>query len=206
MNWLYKYWAKTGGLIALTILIYINFSGEFRFLSLEYICWLNLAALMLHQFEEYVYPGGFMDFFNSNIYNPNGIIKFRINDKGAFLVNVITGWGAYLVGAVIGAKYPVYLMILLAINFVNGAAHTGALIKLRKYNPGFITGLFLFVPLSIYSAVTFINHGIIDKGSWLVIIAGTIIGILIIPFTLYLAKNNKSELMGENKEDKSLSH
>jgi len=143
---------------------------------------------MLHQFEEYVLPGGFQEFFNTNIYNPNGFIRFKINNTSVFHVNVTLGWTAYLFGAFTGNNPPLFLTILLVITLINGIVHTIAFVVLRKYNPGFITGLLLFIPFSVYSITKFANERIITKVSWFSIIIFAITGTLLIPLILYLSK------------------
>jgi hypothetical protein len=60
-------WPKIGGILALFIIVILF---GYAFTESEYnvfvlLFWLHLALLMLHEFEEYVYPGGFKEFFNT---------------------------------------------------------------------------------------------------------------------------------------------
>lgn len=143
---------------------------------------------MLHQFEEYVFPGGFKNFFNANVSKANKIIRFKINETAAFHVNVTLGWTAYLIVALLAENYFLLIIVILVITFMNGIVHTAALIVLKKYNPGFITGLFLFIPFSAYSIVKLANDRTITGSNWVIIITAAIAGSLLIPLILYLTK------------------
>ena len=186
MNFIYSIWAKAGGTFSVLILIYVLLFSPCKILSIQSAGWLNLAFLMLHQFEEYVYPGGFKDFFNNNLYKKISIIRFKLNDRSAFHVNVTLGWTIYFICAVFAGSNPVFLMIILGITFINGIAHTGAAIVFRKYNPGLITGLFFFIPFTLYITIQFIQNHIISSGDWLLIIISAASGTFAIPLTLFI--------------------
>jgi hypothetical protein len=186
MERLYRSWPKAGGLFSVLIILFVLLFSPYEFLSLHTAAWLNLAFLMLHQFEEYVYPGGFKDFFNNYIYKEKGIMKFRLNDISAFHVNVTLGWTAFLISAIAGTKGALFFAVILAITFINGIVHTAAAIVFRMYNPGFVTGTFVFVPFSLYISYQLIQSGAVSTASWLTIVVCTAAGTLIIPLTLFL--------------------
>jgi hypothetical protein len=113
-----------------------------------------LAASALHMGEEYFIPGGFME------------VMKRFNPRFAPYVTVpsaiaINGLQLLLCAAAIpfGAKYPVFGMSVAALLGLNGIVHVGACIRERGYVPGVVTGVFLYLPLSIYAYSLFIGSG-----------------------------------------------
>lgn len=189
MRFITKYWAKAGGVIAAAIIIFAVISKG-TVLNIKSVALLNLAFLMLHQFEEYVYPGGFKSFFNSYIGGKNRVIRFQLSDTAIIVVNVVIGWGFYLLAVL----FPNFILvsITLATSFMNGVVHTGALLRFRKYNPGFITGLFLFIPFSVYSMLHLSKN--MQANDWFIIIPSAILGTALIPFTIYLFRDKTNTI------------
>ena len=104
MKWVYKNWAKVGGVISIIIILYVLFS-EHKLSDFNSLIWIHFALLLIHQFEEYVFPGGFKDFFNKNIWNKNKILRYPLNNKGIILVNVLIAWTAYGMSAFFAEKW-----------------------------------------------------------------------------------------------------
>jgi len=104
----------------------------------------------VHQFEEYVYPGGFREFFNRTIRIKNATTNSPLNEGGIILVNVVFGWTAYLISAISGIHNLWLALGLLGVTVTNGILHTTMALIKRKYVPGMISGLFLFIPFGVY--------------------------------------------------------
>ncbi len=89
MESIYKNWPKSIGLVS-TILFAILFIWLFidPYLNIYiWFFWLNLPILMVHQFEEYIFPGGFQNIVNNKFFktsNPN----FPLSDRLAFILNI----------------------------------------------------------------------------------------------------------------------
>lgn len=109
-----------------------------------------VGAAVVHIFEEYVYPGGFSD-----------VLK-RLNPKSAHLVtpgfNVIVN-GLFLLlcvtGAIVGRKNLVFSLSVASLLFVNASMHIQGTIRAKRYYPGVISGMLLYMPLSIYAYYLF---------------------------------------------------
>ncbi len=93
MEFINRHWAKFGGALGILLVAYVYLIAGHDIPLLRKYAILSLAFLMLHQFEEYVWPGGFKDYFNNNIYNPFGFIRNKITDKAVLFVNIVYGWG-----------------------------------------------------------------------------------------------------------------
>lgn len=189
MYWLDNSWAKIGGLLSACILLCLLFS-DLHWTDIKFLAWLHFCLLLLHQFEEYVYPGGFKDFFNKNILNKNRLMANPLNRTGIVLVNVLIAWSAYFLAALF-STYTLGLMVgLLLISLLNGVLHTALAIIRRQYNPGLFTGFFLFIPFCLF---VFFNPAIQftlkEWGSGVFIF---IIGSFSIPLTIILSNKIKN--------------
>ncbi|MDC8003562.1 HXXEE domain-containing protein [Aureisphaera galaxeae] len=148
MKWILTYWAKIGGLGAIAIVIACLFMD---FTEIQLLLWLHFALLLLHQFEEYAYPGGFKRFYNENIWNKSFLTQNPLSNAGIILVNIGLAWTVYLYSAITHEAQLALAMGLLGVSLLNGLLHSFLWISLKMYNPGAVTGLFLFIPFSIYA-------------------------------------------------------
>ncbi|MCB0618660.1 MAG: HXXEE domain-containing protein [Saprospiraceae bacterium] len=151
--------------------------------------WLNLAALWFHQFEEYVWPGGFQKFFNEHIYRPQGPLSVRLSGRAILLVNVPIAWSAYLLGAFGGEQALPLLAGLLGISFLNGCLHLALALGLRRYNPGVLTGALLFIPLAAGALREWVRAGLFTTDMLPFALALAIGGTAAIPLSIYLARD-----------------
>ncbi len=183
-----KHWAKAGALISIFIIAYIYFIQKNQLPLLEKFILLNLAFLMLHQFEEYVYPGGFKDYFNYNIYNPMGFFRNRLTDKGIIYVNVVLGWGMNIIVFIFLRDYPAAVLIAVTILLFNGLLHLITAFSKQSYNPGVITGAVLFIPLGFYSYYKLSSVNILNTKIIIAVIAVSVLASFLIPITIYLTR------------------
>jgi hypothetical protein len=102
--------------------------------------------------EEYFYPGGFMD------------VMKRLNPRFAPFVTVpmaviVNGLQLLLCVIVIlvGRNILTFSMSVAALVFINGWVHILGSIRIKGYVPGVITGLTLYLPISIYAYDLFIR-------------------------------------------------
>jgi hypothetical protein len=121
---------------------------------MEWIFWGFLLASICHMIEEYAYPGGFAD-----------TVK-RVNPRVAPFITVpfavvINGLQILLCvfSIIVGRQALTYSLLIAGQVLVNGAMHLGGTVVTRHYLPGVVTGLALYVPLSLWTFVSFINSG-----------------------------------------------
>eukprot|EP01035_Chromulina_nebulosa_P002655 gene2655-3612_t len=110
---------------------------------------LQLPAYMLHQFEEHD-ADRFGRFVNQVIGGGREVLSaaaiFVINVPGVWGVNVISIWLATSQGIGFG-------LIGIYLTLVNALVHIMPTVRLRRYNPGLVTGMILFLPLGIWALV-----------------------------------------------------
>ena len=127
----------------------------------NWVYWSPLCAAGLHIFEEFVFPGGFMDWYRKT----RPTIQASITPRFLVVVNVLLIILCYDVAAMAGRPFGTMLWFLVAaLLFANGIWHLVATIRTRSYSPGLVTGLALYVPMAIYGAVQLIRSGQISIG------------------------------------------
>ena len=121
---------------------------------MEWVFRAFLLASVIHMVEEYFYPGGFLD------------VMRRLNPKFAPLVTVpmaiiINGLQLLLctVAIAVGKTVLVFSMSVAGLLFINGLMHIMGCVRVRGYTPGVITGVLLYMPLSVYAYYLFIRSG-----------------------------------------------
>jgi Protein of unknown function with HXXEE motif len=108
---------------------------------------LHLPVYMLHQYEEHD-ADRFAIFVNREI--GQGV---EVLSSGAvFIINIPGVWGVNAVSIWLAASLsPGYGLIGVYLTLVNALAHVGQAVAMRKYNPGLVTAVVLFLPLSVWS-------------------------------------------------------
>ena len=112
-----------------------------------FLVFLQLVIYMLHQYEEHA-QGKFKDFANQLLAGGQP----KIGDLPIFWVNIIGVWGIYIlmIYAVVLSN-PAFGLVAAYTTLANGLLHIIASIATRRYNPGLLTSIVLFLPLSAYT-------------------------------------------------------
>jgi len=113
-----------------------------------------LAASLVHMGEEYFFPGGFIDFMRR--LNPR--FAAELTPSVAVTIN-----GAQLLLCLatiaVGERFLIFSLSVAALLFINAWMHLLGCIRVRGYAPGLITGVLLYLPLSIYAYSSYIGSG-----------------------------------------------
>jgi len=198
-NWLKRDWAKAGFLISIFLIIFLLvFVKEKNFIV--FLILAQTPLYMLHETEEYIFPGGFAKFFNQDIFKLETEDE-PIDENFIFFVNVILIWITLpLFGLLSTINYNFGLWIPY-FSFFAGVAHIALAIKSKKkYNPGIIVSLALNIPVGAWTVYYFYTHRILDS---LVINVHCAIGLgvnLVLPvvgailFKKYMKKHPKVQI------------
>ncbi|MBT3337927.1 MAG: HXXEE domain-containing protein [Anaerolineae bacterium] len=136
-QWLKKDWAKVGLILAVFLLIFLFvFVRDDDFVV--FLLLLQTPLYMLHEAEEYIFPGGFGKYFNTKIFKLE-TEDAPLDENFIFFVNVILIWIALpLFGLLSTIDYRFGLWIPY-FSFFAGVAHIALAIKAKKlYSPGLI--------------------------------------------------------------------
>lgn len=124
----------------------------------HFIFWLPFICVVLHIFEEFVWPSGFLAWHR--IYQPE--IATSITPRFAVIGNVILLIAAIMLG-IMGPAWSrsLSLWLILAALVAGNAAffHIMGALRTRRYSPGIVTGVLLYLPLCVWGYWHFIgNH------------------------------------------------
>jgi hypothetical protein len=143
-----------------------------------WLWWAPLVAATLHIFEEFVWPGGFADW--DRAYRPE--IAPSITKRLHVIVNAallflclsvavggmpggVATWGAVRMRSIPAAWAPAAWIGLAALLASNAIFHLVGAIRTRRYSPGLVTGLALYLPLAAFGDVYFLSTGRASPGA-----------------------------------------
>ena len=124
--------------------------------------WLPLLAVLAHLIEEFVWPGGFPDWYRR--YRPARAAS--VTPRFLFIVNAILVIIALMPPA-LGATSRAYgyWIVVAAIGAANAFFHIRATAEKRAYSPGVITGTLLYVPLAAWGGELLLEQHLISTGT-----------------------------------------
>ena len=149
MDSLRKHWYDIGGLIAMVVIGGLALFGQGLSFSQQLLL-LNYAALLVHQFEEYRFPGFFPGHYNGGVFKSPMPDRYPLNTQSALVVNIGFGWPIYLIPVFL----PQYAWLGLApvlFGFGQVVIH-GVVFPLRvkrAYSPGILSAVLLHLPIGI---------------------------------------------------------
>jgi hypothetical protein len=198
MNFLIKHWPKIGTVLALILTPILLYYRSEMGLPL-FLIWMQVPIYLLHQTEEYLIPGGFIEHFN-RVLTGKATREGPLDESRAFWVNVLLVWVIFPIVAAF-ATYLGNLSIgiyLLYFSVANGLMHVINGIRFAAYNPGFVISLFLNVIIGLYGIMVLQGTGTIW---WPNHIISAIVAILI---NVWLIVSMKLKMKALQKADLSV--
>lgn len=113
-----------------------------------------LAVSLVHMGEEYIYPGGFMDLMKrlNPSFAPWVTVRFAVIINSLQLLLCI-------VALAVGRNNLAFSLSVAGLLFINGLIHIMGSIRVKGYAPGVVTGVLLYLPLSVYAYYLFWSSG-----------------------------------------------
>jgi len=155
-----------------------------RWRDIGWLTWAAVCAYLLHQFEEHGIDA------QGKVYAFRGVLCGEIGFADAnscpipvafiTVVNVAAVWVAGPLSALMAARWPVIGLSFFAIPATNLFAHAVPAIASQGYNPGLVTALTLFLPLSLLAfaaAITRYHLGV--RAVLAALFAGTVVHALL---------------------------
>lgn len=197
MKWFRNHWFDIGGFLAIAIVILLMTLHPLMS-YLQWLLWLNLVALFVHQLEEYKYPGTFPQMLNTVLFKSDLPNRYPLNTNTSMIINV-GGWLICFFGALLADKVVAIGIIALMISAGNFMAHTFLFnIKGRSfYNPGLLTSWLLFLPVVILFFMNVVGKVEISTVDWVVGVAGGILVNAMIPFLINRLKDRGTRFVFE---------
>ena len=142
-------WFNVGAVLAMVLASVLALSGR-RLSRSRLFSALNLVALMVHQFEEYGFPGYFPGMMNGGLFKSEKPDRHPLNTNSALINNVVMFDLFYLLPVLFPKRRWLGLAPVL-LGFFQAVVH-GTALPLRakaRYSPGLLSALFLHVPIGI---------------------------------------------------------
>jgi len=146
------------------------------------LIWLQLPIYMLHQYEEHD-DDRFRRFENNIIGGGKEVLShfavFVINIAGVWVVDAVAFWLAARVHLGLG-------LIAVYLSLVNSVGHCLQAVALRRYNPGLITSILLFIPLGVATLLVLARTGEVTPTDHVIGLAAALlihIGIILLVVT-----------------------
>ena len=186
-----RFWQSANLFIApvlLVVLIYFRDTMTFY----QFLLWLHLPLLMIHEIEEYVLsPLSFKEFFNLKTpFGSKTDPNYPLDEGYVFQVNILIAWPAIIIGAILFdiAPWVGFSMMLFEVT-INNLMHT-VIFQPDKpiYNPGLITNSVLLLPLGTVTFITALQF--FNWYDWVfsIILGGAIVGSLAFKTTSRVGK------------------
>jgi len=161
-KWFKKDWAKVGLIVSVFLFVYL-FVFVRKLDVVVFVLLLQTPFYMLHQAEEYVFPGGFGQFFNRYIFKLN-TNDGPVNENFIFAINMLYIWvllPTFGMLATIDYRFGLWLPYF---SFFAGLAHIALAIRAQKlYNPGLIVSLAVNIPAGLWSVYFLKQIGILEN-------------------------------------------
>jgi hypothetical protein len=133
-----------------------------------------LVIYLLHQIEEHLWPGGFRQSLNTDVFH-SGNDNWPVDKGGVAFVNIVWVWLPIGLAALLPATLRFIGLAWLGLTLVNGIIHIVSAVRLRSYNPGLVTSIVLFLPFTIFVLVREAARGMLSDGEIAAIVVAGIV-------------------------------
>lgn len=160
MNWLKQNWPVATIFLAIyvAIMLILFVRDDYPLL----LIWAQLPVYFLHEFEEYVLPGGFVKWFNRRILGSSRD-DWPLTPSVSLWINVPIIFTAFPIGAILATEVGIQYGLWMAyFSVMNAAGHVVFAVIFRGYNPGLVISLLLNIPVGIYAIAYLSSHGLVS--------------------------------------------
>jgi hypothetical protein len=176
--------------------------NQSRWRDLSWLSWLAVAIYLIHNVEEYgVDLLGQFHAFPYSMCATLGQLPYPFCPIPApfyLAVNLPLFWVGAPVAAILSRCHPIIGLSVYGVIFVNALTHLGAFVR-AGYNPGVLTALILFLPISFWVArVCFGKRGLPYGGLAFIVADGLLLHVVLIGSTMLFLHNliGRSALTG----------
>lgn len=168
-----------------------------RWQDLVWLAWAGTLAYLLHQFEEHGIdaegaPYAFRGFMCATLGFPDaGTCPVPLSYITS--VNIAAVWLAGPAAALLGRRWPALALSYFSIPCVNFLGHTVPLLTSGTYNPGVLTAILVFLPLSLWAfRVALVRYRL----GWSAVLATVFAGVVLHAILLLSVKAYIAGLIG----------
>ncbi|GGC48327.1 HXXEE domain-containing protein [Chelatococcus reniformis] len=164
-----------------------------RAYDMVWLAWAATAAYLIHQFEEHgIDAAGTPYAFRGMLCTTFGFADTSacaIPEAFITAVNIPVVWLAGPVSALLGLRWPAIALSYFNVPAINAVAHIGPAVATGSYNPGLLTALVLFLPMSLWAFRIALRRPDLGPRAVAATLAGGVAlhGVLIASLAAYLA-------------------
>ena len=158
MTWLERNWAVTTIFLAVyvTMMMVLFLSQDLPL----FLIWAQLPVYFLHEFEEYVAPGGFLAWFNHHVLGSSQD-GWPLTPRGALWINGLVIFIAFPVGGILATQVGIGWGLWMAyFSIANSLTHVVMLVVVRSYNPGLVVSILLNIPVGTFAIAYLAMRGL----------------------------------------------
>lgn len=161
-HWFHREWMRAGLVVAVFLLVYLTVLIAPTNLVL-YAMLLCAPLYMLHETEEYLFPGGFVEFVNRDIYKQDPETGM-LDETLVYWINMGYIWLPLPICGLL-ATYDLRLAAWMPYFFIfQAVVHVGLSLAARRwYNPGLGTACLLHVPFAMWAIALLKEAGVIQN-------------------------------------------
>ena len=174
MDWLRRNWPHSTIFLAvyITIMLVLFVRNDFPLL----LIWAQLPVYFVHEFEEYVLPGGFLKWFNNHVMDSK-LDDWPLTPTASLWINVPIIFTAFPICGILATEFGLGWGLWMAyFSIVNAAGHVVFAILFRGYNPGVVVSLLLNIPIGAFAIWYLSSHHLVSTTANVV---GLLIGVAI---------------------------
>jgi hypothetical protein len=162
--WFKENWPKVGVMVGIFLTIYLAVIVLPQS-TLLFALLMSTPLYMLHQADEYIFPGGFAQFMNRDIYRMDPETGL-VNSTGVFWINMLV-WVAFMLYSLWGvtdptqaAWMPYFFIFQAVVHLILG------IVGKRFLNPGMVSAWLVHVPWGIWTIGLLVQAGVITNPYW----------------------------------------
>jgi hypothetical protein len=115
----------------------------------DWIYWAALPALIIHQFEQFIYPGGLRERLNRFVFQSDDPDQ-PVTKPVCGTLNIPLLWLLFAAVAFVGGDFLWFTLPVYSILFVRALLHIFVSVIFDEYIPGLYTSIILLLPLCLY--------------------------------------------------------
>lgn len=168
-----------------------------RWQDLVWLAWAGTLAYLLHQFEEHGIDAegahyAFRGFMCATLGFPDAK-TCPVPLSYITSVNIAAVWLAGPAAALLGRRWPALALSYFSIPFINFLGHTAPYLINGTYNPGVLTAILVFLPLSLWAfRVALVRYRL----GWSTVLATVFAGVILHAILLLSVKAYIAGLIG----------
>ena len=167
LKFLRRHWHDIG-LLSAAVAAAVLIATWNELVVLQKLLILNFIAVLVHQFEEYGWPGGFPAIANIVLQRSERPDRYPLNQNSSMVANLIFAYGFYLVPVFFPNVIWLGLAPVLSGITVQLFGHAiFANIRLRTfYSPGAASNVFGWLPIGVVYIYYILTNNLVNVGDW----------------------------------------